>query len=468
MPLIAMLDTERVDARTFTPEAWFELQRSEKRRQMKMPLCGIRAVAKTVGATQFFAHLRKIDCRVDHGGESPQHMAMKTALAERIDTIPGWRAIIEHPHPSREWIIDVLAESDGGRNRVAFEVQLSSQTLDEYSRRSQRYFNERVFPVWIVPRPLEPGRVQVPVVVTGFGKSSDLPENPADLMDLDISVRFAHQNTLGSFVDELLGNGHGWSLGTPSEQLARYQAEQERKERERDESARQQEQFERRIREMNLNSAPPEAAFGVHTLHTEGGPFVWATMTACWNCEYPMLLWEGLGTRVIDQHSSAPALSVKSRVGLKRYENHPDVHQAVNQWIRETQADVEKACIKVKRSKMKGSEYSAFVCPDCDAIIGQMFVSCIRPEKWSLISAPLLKKTTLAQHKQNQQPRDPRRGKPQKVPSPIVPAVKKPSYERATVPLELQTDRRKTWAELHSPEGVAEARRKFMGTRGSG
>lgn len=34
--------------------------------------------------------------------------------------------------------------------------------------------------------------------------------------------------------------------------------------------------------------------------------------------------------------------------------------------------------MKMRRSKMKGFEYSAIVCPACDTIMGQMFISCIR------------------------------------------------------------------------------------------
>lgn len=115
---------------------------------------------------------------------------------------------------------------------------------------------------------------------------------------------------------------------------------------------------------------------------------------------------------------------------------------------------------------MKGAEYSAFVCPACDALIGQMFVSCVRAEKWTLISAPLLKRArTEAPDAIPGRARDPRQGKPQKQrPQALAPTVRT-YYERPTVPEELQTDRKKTWAELHSPEGTAEARRKFMGTQ---
>lgn len=170
VPLIAMLDGVRVEALEHSAESWAELKRSEEIKRMVMPLCEIRAIAKTRGCTRFFPHYRVLDCEVDHGGESPQHLAMKTALRDRINAVDGWHALVEYPHPSRNWIIDVLAESDDWRRRIAFEVQLSSQTPEKYQHRSQRYLNDQVFPVWIIPRHLEYNPVKVPEVVTGFGK----------------------------------------------------------------------------------------------------------------------------------------------------------------------------------------------------------------------------------------------------------------------------------------------------------
>ena len=467
MPLIAMLDDERIDASQYTPDAWAKLRSSGEAKQMVMPLCGIRAIAKTRGTTHFFAHHRVTDCKVDHGGESPQHLAMKSALRDRIDAVDGWHAFVEYPHPSREWIVDVLAESDDGRRQVAFEVQLSSQTPERYQERTQRYFEGQVFPVWVIPRRLEYNRVEIPMVVTGFGKSSEVPENTADLMCLTVTSHFDDDVTLGAFVERVLWNRAGWSHGSPFDQITRHRKAEERVERERQEAELRRRQLDARIEETNRNTAAPEAAFGAFTVHTDGGPFVWATLTACWKCEHPMLLWNASSTRASDQFTSAPRLEVKRDVGSKRYENHPDVHRALNGWIRETGADVEKANIKMRRSKMKGTEYSAFICPSCDEIMGQMFVSCIRPEKWSLISAPLLKNTRAAEASRKPRDADPRRGKPQKQRPPIEPIEPRVRayYGRPTVPEELQTDRKKTWAELHSPEGVAEARRKFIGTR---
>jgi hypothetical protein len=319
----------------------------------------------------------------------------------------------------------------------------------------------------VIPRQLEYDPVKVPEVVTGFGKSSAVPEDPAELMALTVTVNFSAKDTLGGFVDDLLQQGHRWAHGSPDEQAVKHAREAEREARERDEARRQPEVLEARIEEMNENSAAPVAAFGSHTVFSEDGPFVWATLTQCWSCEHPMLLWNAESARAGVQYLSVPALKVKRLAGPKRYENHPDVHKVLNQWVRDTGADVEKASIERRLSKMKGAEYSAFVCPACDALIGQMFVSCIRAEKWTLVSAPLLKRQQKpALSTGTQTAADPRKGKPQKQGRPTNEPVTRPYYERPTVPEELQTDRKKTWAELHSPEGIAEARRKFLGTRG--
>lgn len=56
---------------------------------------------------------------------------------------------------------------------------------------------------------------------------------------------------------------------------------------------------------------------------------------------------------------------------------------------------------------------------------------------------------------------DPRKGKPQKQRSPTHAPVVITYEDRPVVPDEL---REKTWAELHSPEGIGEARRSFTGT----
>ena len=69
------------EATKHTRESWRTLQSSDERKQLVTPLCGVRAVAKARGATRFFAHMSAAGCRVEHGGETPRHLAMKEALA---------------------------------------------------------------------------------------------------------------------------------------------------------------------------------------------------------------------------------------------------------------------------------------------------------------------------------------------------------------------------------------------------
>ena len=118
-----------------------------------------------------------------------------------------------------------MAESDDSRRRVAFEVQLSSQSPAKYQHRSQRYFGEGLFPVWIVPRRLEDNLIRVPFFVTGFGKSSEIPAEPGRLLDLNVTCDFREEDTLGTLVDNLLQRGHGWNHGSPEDQAARHRKE---------------------------------------------------------------------------------------------------------------------------------------------------------------------------------------------------------------------------------------------------
>lgn len=397
MPLIAMLDGKRVDATTHDKSSWDALQASEDRKRLVMPVCNIRAVAKTRGqTTRFFAHYSLNDCAVDHGGESPQHLAMKEALARGIDEVSGWHAIIEHPHPSREWIIDVLAESDDKAHRVAFEVQLSSQTPEDYSRRTQRYFESNVFPVWLVPRSLEyGGPIQLPIVVTGFGKTSEAPANPTGLLDLDISHNLpSESDVLRDFIRDLLTSGPRWRWGTPMKQQENWDAEQRRRVQQQLADAQRQAQAKEAVEKMNRRSIAPEKAFQPHTVHTESGPFVWASLTDCWKCGLQMMVWEAASAKQGEPYSSAPGVVVKNKVGLKRYENHPDVHQAIDTWIAQSGAKVSKARIEQRSSQGKGESYSAFICPGCSALMGQVFVAQISSQHWSIISAPLLRRAT--------------------------------------------------------------------------
>lgn len=105
---------------------------------------------------------------------------------------------MEFAHPERAWIADVMAIHDSGK-WLAFEVQLSIQSEEEYIRRSQRYLDDGVGPVWIVPEDHDDFRVLLPIIVTGFGKSSDLPQAPEALTHPFLSHRYTVALTVQCF-----------------------------------------------------------------------------------------------------------------------------------------------------------------------------------------------------------------------------------------------------------------------------
>lgn len=392
MLLVALLDGERVDATAHTAESWAELQSSEERKRMVLPLCGVRAVAMARGVTtRYFAHHSKRDCGAEHGGETPQHLAMKEALRQCIDRVPGWHAIVEHQHPSREWTVDVLAESDDSRTKVAFEVQLSSQSPADYFKRTQRYFDDGLFPVWLIPRQLEDHETKVPVVVTGYGKTSTVPADVSELLALPADQDFVKADeTLGVFVSALLLRGPSWKPGSPDAQAARRKAAAAKAAAQAEVEHKKQEAIEQLVAEMNAHSASPESAFGIHVVGTDAQTFVWGSLTGCWNCEEPMLVWDARSPGFRKKWIRVPRVDVKSEVGRVRPENDAEVHRAIDQWIKVTRSDIPKAGIRLRYTKASGKRYSAFFCPACDSTMGQYYISRILAEKWSILSGPVV------------------------------------------------------------------------------
>lgn len=386
MLLVATLDGARIDASAHTPESWWELKQSEDRERLLMPGCGLRAVARSSKlATRYFAHYRQVDCKVEHGGETPQHLAMKEALKLCINDVPGWHAVVEHPHPSCEWIVDVLAESDDRRHHVAFEVQLSSQAPDRYLARSQRY--------WLVPRGLDCHPTKVPVVVTGFNKSSAIPEDVQALLDLPANQHFVALggDSLGSFVRALLLRGPSWPEGTPDEQELRRRIEEGRKAALAEAEREKTEVIEQRVAELNAGSSSPASAFGSYCVTTESQTFIWGSLTFCWNCQEPMLVWD---TRIPGngwKWTHKPAVDVVAVAAKGRPENHTEVHRVIDEWADTAKADVPKAKIQPRWIKASGRTYDAFVCPSCDTTFGQYYISRILPNKWSVLGGPDIK-----------------------------------------------------------------------------
>lgn len=220
MPFVAYLDGRRFDATAIPHEQWRALNKRPDYKQLTLLECGSRAKRVTRYGTQFFAHVTTSDCDITHKSESAQHTAMKAVLVDRINALPGWRAEPEHPAPDRSWIADVMAIHETGR-RVAFEVQLSDQSQEDYAHRTQRYFDAGILPVWLTPRMLVHADLLVPYVRIGIDKNTALPEDRRQLLlHADHQTILDREATVEQTVRWILHPRYTWCHGDPKQQAA--------------------------------------------------------------------------------------------------------------------------------------------------------------------------------------------------------------------------------------------------------
>jgi len=116
---------------------------------IKMPCCGRAAVPKTSKRGNFFfAHAVRGDC--SSAPESQDHIFLKSLIAKAAK-VAGWTVMTEWPGiaPNGErWVADVFCQK--GSAKVAIEVQLSYQTVEELNRRTSNYRASGVRVAWIV------------------------------------------------------------------------------------------------------------------------------------------------------------------------------------------------------------------------------------------------------------------------------------------------------------------------------
>lgn len=148
MPLRAVLDGKEIFAFTYDEQQWRELKKVYRAHQLLTYCCDQRAIPKASKlGTRFFAHAREDGCAT--APETQEHLYLKTIFA-RAAIEAGWHVAIEQPGgtPDGEaWIADVLCQK--GSARVAVEIQWSSQTLEEFARRQERYRSSGVRALWL-------------------------------------------------------------------------------------------------------------------------------------------------------------------------------------------------------------------------------------------------------------------------------------------------------------------------------
>jgi len=143
---VALLDGEPVVA--------FDLDQADfavlKTRSRSSPGClrfsdGLVAIPRSgTSVGQHFSH------KPGEGGttepETIHHIEAKRAVRD-VARARGWDAQIEARDPEGLWVADVLLTR--GATKVAFEVQWSPQTVDDYVARTERYGRSGVQVVWL-------------------------------------------------------------------------------------------------------------------------------------------------------------------------------------------------------------------------------------------------------------------------------------------------------------------------------
>ncbi|MBE4719536.1 hypothetical protein [Pseudarthrobacter sp. AB1] len=385
--LVAYLNGERFDATEMAHDPWRGLIDYPGYKDLVLAECGRRASRVTRKGRQFFKHYPEVDCDITHKSESAQHLAMKQALKDRVNAVPGWSATVEEAHPGRAWIADVMATHVSGR-RLAFEVQLSAQSEEEYVRRSQRYVDDRIGPVWVVPENFEWFRVKLPMIVTGFGKTSDLPLEPAELMELtryQPMFRITARVTIA--VGRVLDPSFSWPHGTPHHQLEELARQQEAEakaaaaalelaERLAEQKRTAAEEAARVAAERIAQFIAAAAAPGVCGVRpVVAGMRVWASTVRCLKAGHPMLIWNLTEPRLV------PA--ARTDMWMPIAENRSNVRGHVERWLSVSGSGLTKAGIQWLHG---GSGQRVFVCPECKDVIKGRWVAALPAGKWSVIA----------------------------------------------------------------------------------
>jgi competence protein CoiA len=138
----------------FSETQWQSLKSSYKKLDIRMGCCQAPAIPKTSKTgLHFFSH-KSDSC--GGGKESIEHLTCKEKVMHGARQV-GWEAFPEEEgidNKGNKWIADVLCMKSN--IKIAFEIQLSNQTFDEYKSRNQRYADSGIRCCWLVKRKRKP------------------------------------------------------------------------------------------------------------------------------------------------------------------------------------------------------------------------------------------------------------------------------------------------------------------------
>lgn len=314
MPLRAVVTDETIIAPFLSDDEWQHLRLRVKQQKLEviLPCCNQLGYLRTSsrGLAHFVHRTKSDDCTSQP--ETWQHLKAKAEIA-RACREAGWEAITEATGDG--WRADIMATR--GTAQVAFEVQWSSQTLEETELRQQRYAEAGVRCCWLFKSP--PNGVQsrgdIPLFkVEITDEASNVIFNPYEYDRWGYKERHNQTFELQAFIQLLLGGNIKFS----PDLVAR----------------RQQEVL---IQFIEID---------------------------CWKCKkpydiyYTSSLFSGCGEDVDDD------LFFHGKV--------------ISEAIKFTQSPqgkhIQMGYIKKRYSKTVSDSYMSFGCPHCDAICGSFFL----------------------------------------------------------------------------------------------
>ncbi|MFJ8963309.1 competence protein CoiA family protein [Lentzea sp. NPDC102401] len=129
--------------------AWEQVHKTKPRVALTCPDCAHSVHAKvSARRLRYFAHNpgRPRECAWDN--ESLEHHLIKLELAVAIRA-QGWHAELEVRAPDGSWRADVLASTQDGTRRIAWEVQLSPIDTEDITARTSRYALDGIEVCWV-------------------------------------------------------------------------------------------------------------------------------------------------------------------------------------------------------------------------------------------------------------------------------------------------------------------------------
>lgn len=152
MPFVAELDGHVVDLTLKDDAVWSRIWRRALGTRLRCPECHAPVRAKQMSATRtrFVSHVpgQTVPCSLV--GESPEHRQFKLKIVQLLRD-RGWTAQPEVAGSG--WRADVLAtHPSDSRRSVIFEIQLSTQTVDEALRRQAVLSGAGHQVVWLARR----------------------------------------------------------------------------------------------------------------------------------------------------------------------------------------------------------------------------------------------------------------------------------------------------------------------------